>query len=123
MGSLPRWSRRKPGYKVHKFPNRKERLPLEIELAFHRRLDFFRRVGKCSCKVHQSTVRRIPHDVFDPDADLFFRYVDSRFHGKYRAFRNRRREITGVVHLEPNVVAYSMDEVLSQRLAMQVLAV
>src|SRR6516162_3138397 len=123
MGSSRRWPRRKLGAKLRKFPNRNKWLLFEIELACHRRLDFFRRVGKCSRKVHQSSVRRIPQDVFDPDTDLFLRYVDSRFHGKYRAFRNRRRDITGVVHLEPDVVAYSMDEVLSQRLAVQVPAV
>ena len=57
--------------------------------------------------------------IFDSDAQLFFRNVDSGFQRKDHAFI-QRSGLIGVVHVQPNMMSQPMDEVLAQRIAMQI---
>src|ERR1700733_599215 len=61
--------------------------------------------------------------VFDAHPKVFLGNINSRLDGKSHTGTERNRIVVGVMHVEPDVVAQAVDEVLAQRLAMQILAV
>src|SRR3954464_1502434 len=71
--------------------------------------------------VHQLAVGIDVVDVFNTNPELFFWNVDSRFDGEYHSCAEW--SATNVVNVEADEMAESVDEVLAQRLPMQVFAV
>ena len=57
--------------------------------------------------------------IFNADAEFFFRNVNTRLEGKDHAFIQRRR-LTGIMHVQSNMMSQTVDKVLAQRLTVQV---
>ena len=93
------------------------------KLARHGRLDFLSRVRQCGSQVYQLALRRNPHDVFDAHTQLLFRDVNSRLNCEHCTARNRGHDVTDIVHFQSDVMAQTVNEVLAQWLAVEVLAV
>ena len=61
--------------------------------------------------------------VFDAHADIFFRNIDSRLDRERHARAERNVVIPAIVHIQANVVAQPVNEILIQRLPVQIFAV
>ena len=61
-------------------------------------------------------------NVFNPHPEFFFRDIDSGLKGKHRPRTQRNVVVIGIVNIQSDVVAEAMNEVFSQRLAVQVFA-
>ena len=85
-------------------------------------LDVVSGVRQIAGQVHQLAILIHVEDVFYSYTQLFFRDVNSRFKGKDRPGSQSCVIVAGSVHVQSDVVAKSMNEIFSQRLAMQVFA-
>ena len=79
--------------------------------------------GQRGGQVYQLTVGRNPYDIFNANAKLFFRDINPWLDGEHCPTRNRGHVIPNIVYFQPDVMAEPVNEVLAQRLAVQVLPV
>src|SRR6516164_5187428 len=112
MDSLPTWSRAELTHEVGEFPKWNGHLLLGGELPSHGRFNFLRCVRECGGEVHESSVRRIPHNVLDSDAELLFRNVNSGLDREHGSLRNWRCIVARIVHLQPDIMTDAVNEIL-----------
>src|SRR3974390_1368564 len=89
----------------------------------HCRLDLGGCMGKRGGEIYQFAAGVDPYNVLNPDANFFFGNIDARFDGKHRPAGDRRRPVADVVYFQSYIMADAVDEVLPQRLTVQVFAV
>ena len=74
------------------------------------------------CEVHQLSARVDKHDILDPHAELFLRNVNARLNREHSSRFNRDVVIPRIMHVQSDKVTQPVDEVLSERLAVEVKA-
>src|SRR5690242_4494283 len=63
------------------------------------------------------------HGVLDANPDILFRKIDARLDRQYGARTERHSGVAGIMYVQPDIVPQAVDKILSQRLAMGILAV
>src|ERR1700688_4324853 len=92
-------------------------------LPLHSGLNLFRSVCQLLSKINQFALSVDVEGVFEADADLLLRNVEARFDGENGPDSEGFVVVVGIVHINADGVPESMQEVFSQRIAVQVFAV
>src|SRR5579871_1432905 len=88
----------------------------------HRRFDVRRFVWKLCDQVDKFALLIDVEHVLDTNSDSFFGDVDSWLNREHIAFIQRLGVVHRIVHVDANRVSQTMQEVLAERLAVQVFA-
>src|ERR1700730_1015297 len=95
---------------------------LTASLAGHGAFDIVSGVRQVSGQVDQPTILIYIENIFNPHAQLLLREVDPRLDSKHHAWTEWKVVVAGVVDIQADVVTQSVNEILAQRLAVQVFA-
>src|ERR1700735_5076712 len=88
----------------------------------HSRLHLFRRVRQLLGEVDELTRSIDVEGVFNTNAYLLFRNIDTRFNGEHGTGHERLVVVIRVVHIDTDGMPERMQEVLAQGLPMEVFA-
>src|SRR5580692_12002948 len=94
-----------------------------ILLGVHRGFDLLRRVWQLFGEIHELSLSINIEGIFDADAYFFLGNVDTRLDGEHGTNLEGLVVVVRIVYIDANGVPEGVDEVLTQRLALQVLAV
>src|SRR5579859_8253267 len=88
----------------------------------HRLLYLVGRSRQTVAQQHQLAVLAHGEDIFNADAQLFFRNVNPRLQCEDHAFIHRHAVVAGIMDVQSHVMSQPVDEIFAQRLAMEVFA-
>src|SRR5581483_7694093 len=88
----------------------------------HRSLNLLGCMRQRRCQIDQLSTWVGPVNIFNANPDLLLRDVNSRLDSEDHSWSDLRLGVAHVVNIQADVMPQSMDEVLPQRLAVQVLA-
>ena len=92
-------------------------------MSLHRSLDLVRGTGQVRGELHQLARRIDPIHVFNADTQLLFGNVDAGFKSDHHPGFERLVVVRGIVDIQANAMAQSVDKVLGQGLPVLIFAV